>query len=127
MLSFKTFGDWMMPRAPDMEALLARAFKGTGALQGGGGDYALALAIACAFPVMRLVMDRLAYAVGGREGPWAVDTALSFALQFCFGETACRRHRHECQPPCARPPLCSRLRAGQWGCRRGTPRRPTRG
>ncbi|KAL4425801.1 hypothetical protein ABPG75_009817 [Micractinium tetrahymenae] len=52
---------WAMSRAPDVEGLLAHVFKGTGLLQGGFSDYVMALAIACAFPIMRFVMDRNVY------------------------------------------------------------------
>lgn len=61
--SWKAVGEWMMVRAPDVEGLLERAFAGTGLLQGGASDYAVALAVACCFPLMRWIMDRNVYAV----------------------------------------------------------------
>lgn len=56
-----SWAEWMMQRAPDVEGVLARAFKGTGLLQGGASDYVMALAVACAFPIMRYIMDRNVY------------------------------------------------------------------
>jgi len=72
------WGEWMMARAPDVEGLLAGVFKGTGLLQGGMSDYVMALAIACAFPVMRVIMDRHVYGVrslasGLRQLAWATS------------------------------------------------------
>ncbi|KAI7844373.1 hypothetical protein COHA_002171 [Chlorella ohadii] len=61
MLSWKEWGEWLAPRTLDVEPLLERAFKGTGLLQGGVSDYLVALAVACAFPVMRYLMDRHVY------------------------------------------------------------------
>jgi hypothetical protein len=59
----KTWADWMQQQAPDVEELLARIFDGSGLLQGGASDYVMALAIACAFPIMRFIMDRRVYGV----------------------------------------------------------------
>lgn len=59
----RPWADWMQRRAPDVEGLLARLFSGSGLLQGGASDYAMALAIACAFPAMRFFMDRCVYGV----------------------------------------------------------------
>lgn len=36
-------------------------------LQGGFSDYVMALAIACAFPIVRYIMDRRVYGVRGRH------------------------------------------------------------
>ena len=52
-----------MARAPDVEGLLERIFASTGLLQGGASDYITALAVACAFPLMRFIMDRKVYGV----------------------------------------------------------------
>jgi hypothetical protein len=57
------WAQWMLERSPDVEGLLQSIFHGTGLLQGGASDYLLALAIACAFPVVRLIMDRKVYGV----------------------------------------------------------------
>lgn len=57
-----------MAHAPHVEPALAAAFGGTGLLQGGASDYVMALAIACAFPLMRVVMDRCVYSVRGWAG-----------------------------------------------------------
>ncbi|PSC76914.1 LAG1 longevity assurance-like protein 3 isoform B [Micractinium conductrix] len=53
--------DWMLARAPDVEGLLERLFAGTGLLNGGNSDYITALMVACAFPLMRFIMDKLVY------------------------------------------------------------------
>ncbi|KAL4859864.1 LAG1 longevity assurance 1 [Chlorella vulgaris] len=53
--------EWMMAHAPDVEGTLGRVFNGTGLLRGGASDYVTALAVACAFPVMRFIMDRCVY------------------------------------------------------------------
>ena len=58
-----SWGPVLMARAPDVEGLLARIFGGTGLLQGGTSDYLTALAVACAFPLMRVIMDRKVYGV----------------------------------------------------------------
>lgn len=68
MLSWKEWGEWLAPRAVDVEPLLERAFKGTGLLQGGVSDYLVALAVACAFPIMRYLMDRHVYGVSAAGG-----------------------------------------------------------
>ena len=54
---------WLQQRAPDAERWLAAAVGGTRLLQGGAADYAVVFAVACAFPVMRLIMDRAVYRV----------------------------------------------------------------
>lgn len=72
MLSWKQWGEWLAPRALDVEPLLERAFKGTGLLQGGVSDYLVALAVACAFPVMRYLMDRHVYGVRAWWAGWNV-------------------------------------------------------
>lgn len=61
--SWKAMGDWVMPRAPNVEGLLGSMFGGTGLLQGGVSDYIIALAVACAFPFMRWLTDRYVYGV----------------------------------------------------------------
>ena len=58
-----SWGPALMARAPDVEGLLARIFRGTGLLQGGTSDYITALAVACACPIMRFIMDRKVYGV----------------------------------------------------------------
>lgn len=62
-MSWHAFGQWMMPRALDVEPFLARAFGSTGLLQGGVSDYLVALAIGLAFPLMRYLTDRHVYRV----------------------------------------------------------------
>jgi hypothetical protein len=59
---------WLQHHAPDVEGLLASAFRGTGLLNGGASDYVIALACACAFPIMRFIMDRRVYGVSPGHG-----------------------------------------------------------
>ena len=68
-----SWGPALVARAPDVEGLLERIFAGTGLLQGGASDYITALAVACAFPLMRFIMDRKVYGVseGMIECVWA--------------------------------------------------------
>ncbi len=48
---------------PDIDAILTHIFKGTSLLQGHSTDYLLSLAIAVAFPFVRLVLDKSVYDV----------------------------------------------------------------
>jgi hypothetical protein len=48
---------------PDIDSLLARLFAGTSFLYGHFSDYVLALIIAAAFPLMRLLLDKTIYEV----------------------------------------------------------------
>jgi hypothetical protein len=72
---------WM----PDIDSALASAVKGTPLLQGGRADYWLALAIAVAFPLVRLLLDATVYDVS--------------VTKCCFGAPGSPR----CPRPRARP------------------------
>lgn len=58
---WQQLGAWMQVHAPDVEGTLASVFDGSGLLQGGASDYVMALAVACAFPIMRYITDRAVY------------------------------------------------------------------
>lgn len=101
-----TWALWMQQHAPDVEGLLARAFGGTGLLRGGTSDYVMALAIACAFPLMRYIMDRRVYGVS-------------------CGAFRCLQSRPspcDAQSPQLTPP-CSLSRRACWASPVATPRR----